>query len=280
VVRVELARARTASLPLEEYVEAAVLSEVAPAAEDTDALLRMYEVQAIIARTYALANLGRHDAQGFDLCATTHCQLVEPSRRRTSRWAALASRAADRTRGVVLLFEGAPALTFFHADCGGHTSAVADVWGGPPRPYLRALADSAPGSAHAHWEFAVGVEPLRQALNADPETAVGRRLDAVVVQKRDSGGRALELALVGERRASVSGAHLRTLLSRTYGVRSIRSSRFDVSRRGGTVVFSGTGFGHGVGLCQAGALARARAGVPAETILSFYYPGTRLSSRR
>jgi stage II sporulation protein D len=278
-VYVELAKGAM-SLPLEEYVEAAVLSEVAPASEDPDALLRMYEVQAVVARTYALANLGRHRAQGFDLCATTHCQLVEPDRRRTSRWASLAARAVDRTRGVLLLFEGAPASTFFHADCGGHTSSVADVWGGPPRAYLPALADRAPGEPHARWEFSVDRERLRQVLNGDARTAVGRRLDEIRVTRRDAAARAVDVDLLGDARKSVSGTQLRALLSRAFGVRSIRSTRFEVVRRGARVEFSGTGFGHGVGLCQAGALARARAGEPFERILAFYYPGTSPSERR
>jgi len=70
---------------LEDYVAATALSEVHPDVADTAVAERMYEVQAVIARTYAITNRGRHAKDGFDLCSTTHCQLYEPARRTTSR---------------------------------------------------------------------------------------------------------------------------------------------------------------------------------------------------
>ena len=66
-------------MALEDYVRAAILSEFAPPAGDPGDIERMLEVQAIIARTYAASHLGRHQREGFDLCATTHCQLYQPA---------------------------------------------------------------------------------------------------------------------------------------------------------------------------------------------------------
>ena len=86
-------------VPLEEYVQATALSEVAPAAGDVETVERMLEVQTIIGRTYAVSHLGRHAREGFDLCSTTHCQLFDPRRLRTSRWAAASSEAVARTAG-------------------------------------------------------------------------------------------------------------------------------------------------------------------------------------
>src|SRR6476646_4594009 len=103
-------------VPLEDYVQAAILSEFAPPSGEPAIVERMLEVQAVIGRTYALAHLGRHAAEGFDLCSTTHCQLSEPSRLRTSRWAPLAIEAVHQTAGRVLWFEAAPASALFHAD--------------------------------------------------------------------------------------------------------------------------------------------------------------------
>ena len=94
----------------------------------------MFEVQAIVARTYAAAHRGRHARDGFDLCSTTHCQLYEPGRLVTSRWADAARGAGGRTAGLLVLYEGLPADAVFHADCGGWTSAAADVWGGAGHP--------------------------------------------------------------------------------------------------------------------------------------------------
>src|SRR3954463_7448467 len=62
-------------VPIETYVQAAILSEFAPPNGDSATVERMLEVQAVIGRTYALAHLNRHGSDGFDVCATTHCQL-------------------------------------------------------------------------------------------------------------------------------------------------------------------------------------------------------------
>ena len=110
-LRVQIAQERNTvrTVRLEDYVRAAVISEFAPPSGDPDKIQQMLEVQAVIARTYALANRGRHARQGFDLCSTTHCQLYEPSRLKTSRWAGAAEIAVRRTVGAVVWHDGAPA---------------------------------------------------------------------------------------------------------------------------------------------------------------------------
>ena len=85
-------------VPFEEYVQATMLSEFAPPSGDPATVERMLEVQAVIARTYAVAHLGRHSADGYDLCATTHCQLFEPSRIQTPRWAPVSAEAVRETQ--------------------------------------------------------------------------------------------------------------------------------------------------------------------------------------
>lgn len=262
---------------LEDYVRVSIISEFAPASGEPAIVERMLEVQAVIARTYALASRGRHAAQGFDLCSTTHCQLYEPSRLTTSRWAPAAAAAVRRTAGAVLWHGGAPAAALFHADCGGHTSTSVNAWGGTPRPYLQAARDdSHAGTAHARWTYTVPAAALREALNADPRTRVGSRLDALQVVDRDSSGRAATVALRGRQERLVRGEDLRAVLSRRFGARAVRSTLFGIRRAGGAFVFEGRGFGHGVGLCQAGALARIQAGAKPADVLRRYYPGTTL----
>jgi stage II sporulation protein D len=263
-------------VPLEEYVEATVLSEVSPDPADERAAERMFEVQAIIARTYAVANVGRHEKDGFDLCSTTHCQLYEPGRLRTSRWAALAHEAVQKTAGQLLWFGAAPANALFHADCGGHTSAAAAVWGGPGASYLVGETDALPAH-HLTWTFDTRAAALRDALNEDQRTAVGARLDRVEISGRDAAGRAEMITLHGTRTFVVRGEVFRDVVTRMLGVKSIRSTLFSVTRTGDRFAFSGKGYGHGVGLCQAGALARIRAGASVETVLAHYFPGTRIA---
>lgn len=264
-------------MPLEEYVAATIISEFAPPDGEPVTVERMLEVQAVIGRTYALAHLGRHAREGFDLCATTHCQLFQPSRLRTSRWAAQAAEAVRRTSGTVLWFDGAPANALFHADCGGHTSTAADVWGGTGSPYLAAVEDDGPAEeAHAGWRYEAARASVLRALNADPRTRVGARLDGIQILERDSAGRAEQIALHGAVERIVRGEALREVLTQAFGGRTIKSTWFDVRRQGAAFVFEGRGFGHGVGLCQAGALARVRAGTRLPAILQKYFPGTRL----
>lgn len=262
---------------LEDYVRATIISEFAPPSGDPALVERMLEVQAVIARTYAVAHLARHRAQGYDLCSSTHCQLYEPSRLKTSMWAAAAAEATANTAGMVLWYASGPARALFHADCGGHTSAVSEVWEGAPRPYLKAQVDGGPAlAAHTSWRFEVSAADLVRALNKDPRTRVGSRLHDVAISRRDDGGRAELVALRGSRTSVVRGEALRTVLVRAFGPRSLRSTLFDVERRPGGFAFAGRGYGHGVGLCQAGALARLKAGSRPEHVLSLYYPGTRL----
>ena len=237
----------------------------------------MLEVQAVIARTYAAAHVGRHQRDGYDLCSTTHCQLYQPGRLKTSSWARLAVEASQNTSSQILWFDSAPATALFHADCGGHTSSATDIWGGASRPYLAGFADDgAAGSAHVTWRYEVGRDELVAALNADSRTRVGKLLRDISVTKRDSGGRATVVVLNGSREPVVRGEELRAVLNRTFGVKAIRSTRFQITRSGQRFVFAGQGYGHGVGLCQAGAYARLKAGARPEQVLARYYPGTRL----
>ena len=265
------------AVPLEDYVRATILSEFAPPSGDPAMVERMLEVQAVIARTYAVSHLRRHAREGFDLCSTTHCQLYQPARLKTSTWAGAAGEAATQTTGMVLWFEKAPARAVFHADCGGHTSAAAEVWQGMAPPYLKAVKDDGPAAAaHAAWRLELDRARLTAALDRDPRTRIGKRLDDIKIVRRDRGGRALDVALRGSRNSVVRGEDLREVLARAFGPRSIRSTSFDVERSGSTFTFVGRGFGHGVGLCQAGAWARLQAGARPEQVLARYYPGTRL----
>lgn len=276
-LRVSVAEQRNAIrvVPLEEYVAGSVISEVAPPTGDEAIIEQLLEVQAVVARTYALANRNRHGSQGFDLCSTTHCQLYQPSRLATSRWADAGRTATVRTAGDVLWYGQRPASTLFHADCGGHTSSSAQIGGGVSRPYLPARPDDGvEGDVHATWRFEAPLKELRQALNASPRMAVGSRLDTVEVLDRDVSGRAEMIALHGQRERLVRGEDFRAQLSKTFGARSIRSTLFSVKREGDTLVFDGKGFGHGVGLCQAGALARIKAGATPRAVLERYFPQT------
>ena len=262
---------RIVSVPFEAYVLGSVLAEVTPVYDAQPAVSRIYEVQAVIARSYAARHLGRHRAEGFDLCDSTHCQLYDPARIKTSRFSGAARDSVRRTAGQILRYGGQPVDALFHADCGGATTSAEDVWGGRPLPYLVPTKDDLPSLQHRTWQITTTSDALRGALNRDARTAVGGRLSSIDILSRDLSGRAASIALRGDKERVVRGEALRTVLNQSLGDRAIQSTRFTVKRDGPRYHFAGSGFGHGVGLCQAGAAARARRGDTIKQILRAYF---------
>ncbi len=275
VVRVRVS-GRVQRIPIDDYVTVAALSEVTPTGVSGDVVARVYEVQAVIARTYALSHLGRHGADGFDLCDDTHCQLYQPARLRTSRFAADAAAAARRTRGITVRRNGVPIEAVFHANCGGHTTTPSAAWGGTDHPHLPARPDDVPGHLPGDWVFEASLVEWRTLLNSDPRTRVGDVLTGLRVARTGAGDRAMAIAIDGTRSPQVSGEVFRAVVSAARGPRALRSTAFRIERTSAGFRLAGSGFGHGVGLCQAGALARARRGDSLRSILEHYFPGTAL----
>lgn len=269
--------ARIVRVPFESYVIVAALSEVSPVGEAPDVAEGILQLQTILARTYAVSHLGRHAAEGFDLCDTTHCQVYTPARLEVSRFAAAARQAGAQTARQIVTFGQRPAEALFHADCGGHTAAAEIVWGGRVA-YLVGAADELPSGTHRPWQFDMTPGGLRAALNANPQSAVGRNLTSIRIVDRDVSGRAIQIELTGEVTHLLRGEQVRAILNQTYGFRAIRSTRFSITREDSNYRFAGTGFGHGVGVCQVGAAARIRRGESVASVLATYYPGTRVST--
>ena len=270
--------ARIVTLPLDEYVLGAVRAEMLPSTLRAQPASRALDVQAIVSRTYAIANLRRHAAEGYQLCDTTHCQAYRPPAPGEGPGDP-ASRAVSATRGRVLTFQGRVIQALFHADCGGHTASAASVWGGTDAPYLAAVGDwYCERQAASGWTFAAEETAVLRALNADPRTRIGRRLVRVEVASRAPTGRALAVMLTGSMQIVVRAEVFRAVMTQAFGTRSLRSTWFDVTRDGPRLRFSGVGFGHGVGLCQSGTLRRAEARQSPSEILAHYFPGSRLQT--
>jgi stage II sporulation protein D len=271
---------RVVTLPLEVYVLGAVRAEVLPSTLRAEAARPALDVQAIVSRTYAVANLGRHAADGFDLCDTTHCQVYREAVAGEGPSDA-AARAVDATRGRVLTFQGRPIQALFHAECGGHTASAASVWGGTEAPYLESVTDwFCARRQDAGWTFAADAAAIARALNGDARTRVGDRLQRINIAARDASGRALAVTLVGTRTLSERAEVFRAVMTQAFGARSIRSTWFDVTRDASRLRFTGVGYGHGVGLCQTGTALRAAARQSPAEILAHYFPGTQLRSGR
>jgi stage II sporulation protein D len=271
-------RVQTASgvqtLPLEVYVAGVVAGEIGLRAPEDAPAARLIELQAILARTYALAHRGRHGRQGFDLCSGAHCQVYTPG-------AAEVQATLQPARRLVLIAPpaGLPIKALYHASCGGSTSAADMVWPGPGVSYLAAQPDDfCRNGRHASWTFEADRDRLRTVLNARPSTSPGGRLTGIEIIERDQAGRARLVRIHGEQSPVVSAEELRAVIGAEFGALALRSARFDAALAGRVFRFTGSGFGHGVGLCQEGARGRLRAGHSVERVLAHYYPGARLTS--
>jgi SpoIID/LytB domain protein len=251
------------TLPMETYVARVLAGEAARGSQPA-----ALEALAIAIRTFALANRGRHRADGFDLCDQTHCQVVRAA-------VAATERAAQATAGRVLLRNGAPASIYFSASCGGHTEIPSDVWPGHEDPsYLPARDDDACDGAPA-WAAELRASDLLKALRAGGFR--GERLRDLRITARNVSGRVSRLALDGLKPDVISGADLRTVVGRTLGWQHIKSAAFTVRKEGDAFHFSGHGSGHGVGLCVIGSVRLAERGTDADQILARYYPGLEIS---
>ncbi len=142
-------------LPLEDYLKGTMKLEVNPSWPE-EAL----KAHIVVARTYVLKNLGRHGEEGFDFCATVHCQRYGGVFAEDPRTNGL----VEETRGVILTYQGKPASVVFHSESGGYTDSAKNVWG-KEIPYLVELPspweDDAP---HAFWEVTLSSEDIARAL--------------------------------------------------------------------------------------------------------------------
>ncbi len=249
-------------LPLDEYVAGVTAGE----AESASAPAAL-QALAIAARTYALANVDRHAAEGFDLCDLTHCQVL----RRATRASSAASTA---TAGAYLSTGGRVADVYYTASCGGHTEKPSSVWrGARDASHLPSRPDDACGGGPA-WSSEIAARDLLRALRTGGLS--GETIRGLSVVSRTDSGRAAWLRVDGLTPSEVSGENLRSLVGRVLGWQHVRSTLFEVTRTSSGYRFAGRGAGHGVGLCVVGAAQRARSGADVADILREYYPGLEL----
>jgi stage II sporulation protein D len=249
------AERRVQAMTLEDYVAAVLAGEAAGIPER-----QAIEALAVAARSYAVHFRSRHREEGFDFCDTTHCQDL-----RLAAVDARAREAAEATVGELLWFQGRPAATFYHQNCGGQTEDASAVFPKFAAPYLRRLTDPyCVARGRMEWNSEISSGDLSRALGAP--------VPSVRVIDRTASGRVAWLDVSG-RRVAASALHF--AVGRALGWHLVRSAAYEVSATSGGFRFRGRGSGHGVGLCQHGAAAMAAKGRSYREILSFYYPGTR-----
>jgi stage II sporulation protein D len=253
--------------------------------------LDIYEAikaQAVAARTYAVTYLGRRSQQGFDVYATTEDQVYGGAAAENET----VNRAVRETAGEIVTYNGQPITAYYHSTCAGQTAAIDEVWNNAPVPYLVSVRDVDPNgqaydraSSRFRWEERWTHAELVGILNRTlADSLHGRRITRIEdmrVLERTPSDRVRRMRIDTDAGSFTVGKdRVRWILTPNRGG-ILNSSKFDVSltRGGGRVteiVAAGGGWGHGIGMCQVGAMGRARAGQDYRTILRTYYPGTEI----
>ncbi len=283
-----------------------LLEGVVPAELFASAPQEALKAQAVAARNHLLSKLGRrHHDDPFHLCAEQHCQVYAGTAKEDPR----ATAAVRATAGQALFLDGRLVEAVYSSSCGGYTEDNDAVWGDASERALRARPDfdvdahpelakfaaglskdllrdwfaSVPDTycAHAHgaradkfrWSRSFNANEL-EATVARAYPAIGR-LQGIQVDERGPGGRVISLRLNGARGHAVVLHELP--IRQLFG--NLNSGAFVVEEQRGKagqllgVTFRGGGWGHGVGMCQLGAIGRAEAGHAYRRILSHYYNG-------
>jgi stage II sporulation protein D len=247
-------------LPLEEYLVGLINCEIS-----SQWPMEAVKAQAVIARSYAVFQKEARKGAPYHLESTVMDQVYEGCDIEDSR----AARGVKETAGEVLTYSGAVVQAFYHSNCGGHTEASENVWG-YSIPYLRGVSCNYCQTINPYrWEQRIPLKKVESLLRGGGFTVFGLR--DLRPGSRNRSGRLTDVILTTSRgRVTVPAVGLRKSLG--YGV--IKSTSFDVHLEDDDLFFSGTGYGHGVGLCQWGAKQRAADGFDYREILSYYYPGT------
>lgn len=272
-------------LSMDSYLRGVVPLEIG---NRTAAEFAAVQAQAVAARTYAYKHLS--EKREFDMYATVQDQVyggVDAEKPQSDT-------AITTTRDIVVTYARQPINTPYHSTCGGTTAAVTEVWyTQPDEPYLRPVSDRIPGTSGFYcdrsprfswtqsWD-AAGLRAVMEKYLANytnaPKGSLGR-ITGVSEQGRTPSDRVSALTVQTESGTYTLRANdIRFVLRNPQGaILNSTYFRLTTSTDGGEVTnlsVNGRGYGHGIGMCQWGAIGRARAGQSYRTILETYYPGT------
>jgi stage II sporulation protein D len=273
-------------LDMERYLIGVVPFEIGRPAGAHEAI----KAQAIAARTYAIGGMGSRNALGFDFYATVADQVYGGVTGEDT----VVSRAVLETRGEIITYQGEPIIAYYSSTCGGRTAAVPEVWPWRNgRPYLKSRSDMAPDGQTAYcqpsnryrWNVSWSGDSLRHVLQNTLGTRAGNpdfrinRIDDVRITGTTESGRAEAVSILADGVTHRIPADSIRWILRPGLNRSLNSSLLlelhALAPNEGEAIsrleVSGGGWGHGVGMCQFGAIGRARAGQNYRDILQAYY---------
>jgi stage II sporulation protein D len=232
---------------LEQYLASVLGAEMSPTFPP-EAL----KAQAVAARTYALYRRQSTTKKLFDLDNTQLSQVY----RGLSGESASTQAAVTATLGQIMTYQGKPILAVFHAASGGHTENVEEIWS-ERVPYLRGVPDYDLGSPGSEWTQSFTSAQISQSLKV-------KQINEIVPDRLTQFGSVVSLKISGDTTQILTGAQVRTALK-------LRSLRFTIAYTPTGFVFTGRGYGHGLGMSQWGAYYLAEQGMTYSQILAHYY---------
>jgi stage II sporulation protein D len=240
------------TLDFENYLAGVVETE-----SGTRSPAEYYKLQSILCRTYALAHLRRHEAEGFQLCDQEHCQAYK-GRSVNSK----ILNAVLATKGIVIVDKDLNLIiAAFHSNCGGCTVNSEDVWT-QPTSYLKAVKDTfCLRMPHAKWHRKIPAAEWKNYLE-------GKRRS----MRKDSLPPGFSFGYAQDQRAvNFIDKDFVLPLKTIRADLKLRSTYFSIEQKNDSVIIRGKGYGHGVGLCQEGAMRMAALNYSYKDILHFYY---------
>ena len=238
--------------PIEEYVAGVVQSE----AGDHKGL-EYYKLQAVSCRTYAITNVRKHLPDGFSVCDGTHCQVYKGVCKLDT-----VSQAVHATAAMVVVDADIRLIhATFHSNCGGETTNAEDVWSRPEAYLVSAMDTFCLHSPHATWHKTMSRSKWLDYLHKTYRLNTADTTSVRAVTSFSPACRSMYL----------DGAAPLIPLEQVRMDMKFNSAYFTIWPNGEDVVFDGRGFGHGVGLCQEGAMRMARSGIAFTEILHHYF---------
>jgi len=238
---------------LESYIAGVVQSESGKSNN-----IEYYKLQAILCRTYLLAHISRHADGGFEVCDDVHCQAYLS--RATEK---IVKNAVTSTKGLVVVDNNLNLITAaFHSNCGGQTCNSEDVWA-IPTTYLKSVNDSfCTRRVHSSWQRTIPYDDWKDYLKAK-----GKKESDTVAKQSES----LPFYQENNRAIYYIDGNLKLPLKTIRNDFKLKSTFFSIEQNGSSVVFKGRGYGHGVGLCQEGAMEMSKLNYTYLDILGYYY---------